>query len=463
VPCIDDCLLIPDHLVVFSVVLALLSQTLFDAGVSGSSTLNERLDRANQLRKEGALPEAEGRYRLLAEEARLTGEQSLRYGLALNGLGAVLYDQGNEAEAVSVLEKALAILTSSSAPDDLPLALCRFRLGASYRRLGHYGQVEVLLVAASEVIEKVLGSRHLQTASVLFEQGLLFMEVGACAESEKLLIRSLRIWQDTLGGEHLLVGDARAALGATYKCLGQYAKAESSLQRSLSIVDKQPNLTQAAALFRLGEIYYVTSSFDRAESALRRSAAILEQFPQAIELRVDVLGTLAGVVHVRGRSDEAERLLNGAATIGENTLGASNVHLANIFQLLGDIYASQRKDGMADAAYRRSILLIEPALGSENRSIATILIRMAVLRQAQGRFEDARSLFDRALVIDLKTIGSQHPRYGQHLRAYAVLLRKMGRKDEAKRADTRARIIAQENDASSFATHKVDLGQLGNR
>src|SRR5262245_54172028 len=93
-PCIDDSPEFADHLLVLSTVLLVVSQTLLDTGMPDVSALSEKLNRADKLRQDGAFSEAEEAYRPLMEEARLLGEQSLSYGVALNGLGATLHSAG---------------------------------------------------------------------------------------------------------------------------------------------------------------------------------------------------------------------------------------------------------------------------------------------------------------------------------------------------------------------------------
>lgn len=68
-----------------------------------------------------------------------------------------------------VLREALPILEASFASDNAQLAAYRYRLGVCYRNLGRYREAEPMLTAALGVMEKLFGSRHLQTASALLD------------------------------------------------------------------------------------------------------------------------------------------------------------------------------------------------------------------------------------------------------------------------------------------------------
>ncbi len=449
---------IPDDRLMFLILLVLGIQA-GELGGHEDPDFKRHLAQANSLREQGAFTEAEAICRLLIEKTRGLGERNPSYAVALNCLGAVFYDQDRDAEAIPVLEKALSILESSSAEDDVQLSACRFLLGACYRQLGRYREAEAMLAAGLPATEKRFGPSHPETASALLEWGLLLRDTGRWVESETALLRSLRIRQETLGKENTLTGVTLAALGTTYTCLGRYSEAESSLRRSASIAEKRSDPILAATLLDLGAVYYVLGSLDQADSVWRRAATIVQGVPQATGLRQEILVRHGALALFQRRLNEAERLLNEAATLA----GRSDVRLATILTLQGDLYAIRREDQRADDAYRRGMLLVQATKGPEHHSVATCLVRLALFRRTQGRLDEASSLFEKALEIDRKTIGPQHPTHGIHLADYAVLLRKMKRKDEAKEVETQARAIAEANRGNAFLGSTIDVRELQKR
>ena len=139
-----------------------------------------------------------------------------------------------------------------------------------------------------------------------------------------------------------------------------------------------------------------------------------------------------------GRSARATGLLKAAAefferalALQEQTLGPDAPGVAGTLRQLGEVYADQRLDAEAEAAYRRALAINEAAYGSRSVQAAAALADLAGLYRRQGRSSEALPLLESALDIELDAWGPQHPNVAARQASLGVLYRQEGRYEEA--------------------------------
>lgn len=108
-----------------------------------------------------------------------------------------------------------------------------------------------------------------------------------------------------------------------------------------------------------------------------------------------------------GKYSEALPLAQGmVASLEKSDNGRE---LAAALNNLGQVYAGQGRDGLAEPLYKRAIALMEKSLGLETSLLSAELTNLAALYQRQGRFTEAEPLFKRALAVSEKACRASIP------------------------------------------------------
>ena len=111
-----------------------------------------------------------------------------------------------------------------------------------------------------------------------------------------------------------------------------------------------------------------------------------------------------------GKYSEALPLAQGMVANLEKDNGRE---LAAALNNLGQVYAGQGRDDLAEPLYKRAIALMEKSLGLETPLISAELTNLAALYQRQGRLAEAEPLFKRALAVSEKGLSREHPDVGR--------------------------------------------------
>lgn len=161
-----------------------------------------------------------------------------------------------------------------------------------------------------------------------------------------------------------------------------------------------------------------------------------------------------------GKYSEALPLAQGMAARLESDNGRE---LAAALNNLGQVYAGQGRDDLAEPLYKRAIALMEKALGLETPLVSAELTNLAALYQRQGRFAEAEPLFKRALAVSEKGLSREHPDVGRALNNLATLYVKQERHAEAEPLFQRALAIYQKvggPEHPAVATVLNNIGQV---
>jgi CHAT domain-containing protein/Tfp pilus assembly protein PilF len=161
-----------------------------------------------------------------------------------------------------------------------------------------------------------------------------------------------------------------------------------------------------------------------------------------------------------GKYSEALPLAQGMVASLESDNGRE---LAAALNNLGQVYAGQGRDDLAEPLYKRAIALMEKSLGLETPLISAELTNLAALYQRQGRFAEAEPLFKRALAVSEKGLSREHPDVGRALNNLATLYVKQQRQAEAEPLFQRALAIYQKvggPEHPAVATVLNNIGQV---
>jgi tetratricopeptide (TPR) repeat protein len=132
-----------------------------------------------------------------------------------------------------------------------------------------------------------------------------------------------------------------------------------------------------------------------------------------------------------GRLENSAGFLERALALQENRLGSEDPTVTDTLRQLGGVYADQRLDTQAEAAYRRALAINERAYGTRSVEAAASLADLALFHRRRGRVDEAIPLMESALDIELEAWGLQHPNVAARLAAVGALYRQQGLYEDA--------------------------------
>ncbi len=282
---------------------------------------------------------------------------------ALNQQAITHYQAGRYAEAIPLLEQALAIYEKALGPDHPNVATSLNNLAALYQTQGQYDRAELRYQQALAIYEKALGPDHPNVATSLNNLAALYKTQGQYDRAEPRHQQALAIREKALGPDHPDVAMSLNNLAALYQTQGQYDRAELRYQRALAIYEKalgpdHPDV--AMSLNNLAELYRTQGQYDRAELRYQRALAIVEK--------------ALGDAH----PDTAQVLINYAALLQQLKQTASAIFYGK--RAVNVLQTSRESNQQLSDALRNSFLTIKE---SHYRIVADWLLEAGRLTEAE--------------------------------------------------------------------------------
>jgi class 3 adenylate cyclase/tetratricopeptide (TPR) repeat protein len=321
------------------------------------------------------------------EQSREAGEPALE-AMALTALGeAALKRDGDAERARDIVDRALEILADADEP------VARFEALTTRAIIGgwHGNLDEVVLhMERAYALAMGAGRKDLQTtaAQILAQTHLVRLELD---EAELLLTRALE-----LAGES---GSIRARAGASLS-YGWFLSLKGELDAASTVYEEVRQAavelgvepTIAAALTRLGGVAMKREDYTRAEKLYREALRITVTRGDRGFLP-DIKASLAEVLALLGKTDEAERLMLEV----QASPRPEDPHFeASVNGVLATVRAAQGRDAEAEELYLRAIESTKdgwPALELE------VLERLEAFYGERGREDDAAAC--RARIAEL--------------------------------------------------------------
>ncbi len=298
----------------------------------------------------------------LALAERMYGKDDLGTANAAGNLGSAYLHLGRYNDAERSFKQCLAIRLHKLGANNADVATAMNNLAFLYKEEGRLNEAEPLLKQSLAVAEKVYGLEHPEVAGTLNNLALLYRDQGRYADAEPAMKRALAIREKTLGPWDVNVAKSLNSLGQLYGDLHRYSEQEAVLKRSLEIREKvlgPQNPSLATALDNMATYYRSQGAFDKAEPLAKRALSIyLTAYGPN---HPDVAITLSNLVLLYEKLDrlsDVERLLKQSIEIQENTVGPDHPNVAIALDQLAQFYLHQRDWSRAMEAWRRSTRIV---------------------------------------------------------------------------------------------------------
>jgi len=308
-----------------------------------------------------------------------------------------------------------------------------------------------------------------------------------------LVRRVVAIDEKNLGGDDPEVASDLRNLALLSALTGDIIEAERSYGRAVKIAEgaEQMSSFERSMIFAgAADFQKQQKRYEEAEPWLRRAVEVAAGLPSAhASLRLQFSASLAEVLRLEGKEDEAERLVtepppaSNTAQADPDSTNAENDSLrarqykeqgklreAEVFYRhaisafernpaaafwlardldeLADIYHSEKRDVEAEELYRRAVALREKSLTPETAANARVLSFPFALQnflRDQGRLSEIEPVYKQALAIQEQYLKPNDDSLGQTLQMLASVYREEGNSEAALPLCQRALKIAEHN------------------
>ncbi|MCC5661462.1 CHAT domain-containing protein [Nostoc sp. XA010] len=207
--------------------------------------------------------------------------------------GKVLYEAGQFAEAVKVLQQA--VKSYSSQGNELRQAVALSNLALAYQKLGNLTQAQQAITASLKLLEKSSTAQNLQVlAPILDIQGSIQLDLGQAQQA-------LNTWQRAevsykqLGDQNGITRD-RINQAQAWQVLGFYRRGLTILTQLQEELQLKPNsLNKAVELRSFGDALQLAGDLDQSRRVLQQSLSIAQELdsPQDVSAALFSLGNTA--------------------------------------------------------------------------------------------------------------------------------------------------------------------------
>lgn len=294
---------------------------------------------------------------------RETSPQAMR-SLLVKLANYLLHYQGQLAEALPLLQRALTLYEGELRPDHAEIAFILSDLGLLYCEQAQYTEAEPFFQSALTLCEQKLGPAHPDTAQSLNNLALLYSCQGRYTEAEPLFQRSLSVYIQALGACHLRTSIPLRNLAMLFLCQEKYLLAEPLLQRTLAICEQSLGPSHpwvSMHLHNLASAYHSQKKYEEAEQLYQRALTIREQTLGPMHHSTAAsLESLARLYHDIGREEEAEPLYHRALLARQQRLGPAHPDILKSLRHLEKLYSDQERWIEAEFCYRHTCSFKDP-------------------------------------------------------------------------------------------------------
>lgn len=375
---------------------------------------------------------------------KISSEQDLYiFANSLEGLGMALVDQGNSnnAEAIEIFGRVLAIRIETCGENNPVTAYAYHNLGSSYDDLN---EAENFIKKAIQIDESYFGRNTSGIANYLNSLGIAQLQQGKYDEAIETFCESCQIFRNCLGKNCLDLSKPLHNLALTYLDVGEAEKATESHQESLEI--KQFYLGQyhpkiarsfydfATKLAMKGDVGETTINyFEQAIRIIRpcadqgrndELANYLNNFGAALcrngayEAAADVLKESIAIkdrVFGKHHHQSFEPLRNLILSYQKREIKEAPELIEAIFSIAQNTYqtAEQHEEsGKTTEAiiyFRKSKEIFETVYGHQHKNTCLCLYDLARNLYANEQYEEAIKYTEESLEIEKNIFGVNHP------------------------------------------------------
>lgn len=359
------------------------------------------------------------------------------------------------AEAEALFQRALAVRESTLAGasgSSLDVAAVMYHLGWFYSNLANHTRSEEYFTRCVAIRERIVGRKHMLTASALNGLAVLYENMGEYAKSEQLFLESLEIKQALAGPDSATAATTMNNLATLYWSQNDYRLAERYLAQALAIRERRagPNATVTiTTVNNLALLYRSLGDFARSKALFER---VLRSRQQKLSpdhaLTITTLGHLALLEGDLGNDVAAEALMKKVVELRKRQYKGDHPDVARSLFHLALVYDRTNRRELALPLHQQA-LAMRKKLSRNHPETAASMSFLARHYHLAGDTARALPLYKDALKMQKQLLGTCHPETLETLDNLAFLY-----------IDTGDRELALELGRESMSTREQMLRNL---
>jgi len=321
--------------------------------------------------------------------------------LALVTRGFVLSSFQDEADAIPVLEQAVAEQRRMFAGPHVEIADTLDTLSRAQRRAGHPDRAEALAREALAIVESSLPDPHQRRSDALDTLRQVLIDLRHYDEAIELGQRIVAMDEAARGPGNTRVATDQNSLGFTYMLRGDYATAGAHFRAALAIADAIPDNERRSGIYQANLGYSIGLGGDAAQGT-RLIQAALERFRAQREIDysevASALEKLGDLQRRTAQLDAAVATYTESDRIYRTQLSTapSEWHARTLIGLGRALAERHDDDAAAERALRDGLLLLEARKSAISVLRVEARAALAELLGRVGRTADALHMLDDA-------------------------------------------------------------------
>lgn len=328
-------------------------------------------------------------------------------------LGRSLLGLGESADAIEVLEQALATYTEALGPDHVDTLACMNHLAMGFMAAGRLSEALRMWEQTLRQLRSTNDSDPFLTLSVMSNLADGLLAAGQLEQALDMKKETLELTRTTLGPDDPKVLTSMNNLAAGYRAIGRMDLALPLLLESLELLQTKlgpDHPDTLASINNLASAYRSLGQMDQAmplhQQAVERRTVILgPDHPDTLisinNLAVAYLGT--------GQVDLALPLFEETLDVRIEKLGAEHPDTLLSMHNLAGAYAANSQNDQAFPVWERVLELRQKVLGVEHPDTIATLGSLARGYLENERAAEAVPLLEQAVGAAEKTFGPPHP------------------------------------------------------
>lgn len=286
------------------------------------------------------------------------------------------------------------------------------RMGHYLEETGRYQFAYSVYDCAVRIRSKVLGNQHPDLGTSVNNLGLTLFKLGRFEQSEKTLRLALQIRTNALGENHRDVAQTWNNLALAVGELGDLNASYEYLMKSKEIFDSDSEGDEEGKLTRLNNIAGILhrrGKDQEAETIMRQVIEARERLfgPEHPDVAF-ALCNLAVFVGKRGETGEALGIVRRAMSIQENTTGELHPDYGRATNIYGSLLEQDGQHEAAIVAYMKAGDIKAHTMGTSHPDIGTVYNNLGHCYDQMGDTDAAIKYYEKAIRLLEATVGPNH-------------------------------------------------------
>lgn len=343
------------------------------------------------------------------------GRKSSEYADALALMAKYNGTIGLYNEAEKLLRQSTRIYRKMGITDIRQTARSVEEMAFLYVRIGKFAETELLLEESIQNKKNLYGTSSQRLINPYNQLAYLNLIKGDYSEAESLANQAESLAKKTFGSESLIAAQSYSLLARYQASVGDYIEAEEYLQKVIKIQEKilgknHIELAQSYNNLALVQVYQDKSNASASLKLLAKAQGIIaNNFDERHPLYAEILKNWGYILVETGEYTQAFQRLIRANEIWKEKLGERNINSAQVYSLLGDIYAYLKNFLAAKENYTQAEAIYKKLLSKEHPDYVYTESKLGRMFFVSGDYKEANRILERTTQSYLDYINLYFP------------------------------------------------------